>query len=144
MDTSASPEIFSLANILSVVALFGALVFGAVMKMLMGRAFKATDDRIKELDKDLSDIKRSITALNNSIASLVKDIVDINHALEVAKNLDGFRLELMEKFLLRVDFVREVSLITNQIEAIHPKIEQLDDRIEDLRNRVSNLEKGAL
>lgn len=133
MDT-ASTSIFSLANILSVVALFGALVFGAIMKTLMGRAFKATDDKISTINDSISHIVNQIQIIN-------KNVADTNHALDVAKNLDGFRLEIVEKFLLRSDFVREISLVTNQIDAIHPKIEQLDDKIEYLRNKVSDLEK---
>jgi peptidoglycan hydrolase CwlO-like protein len=137
MDSS----VFSISNILSVVTLLLALVFGAIMKTLVSRAFKATDDKIKDLENQVSVVNKALTTINSSISTLQKNVIDTNHALDVAKNLDGFRLELVEKFLLRVDFVRELSLITNQIESIHPKIDQLDDKIEKLRNKVADLEK---
>jgi len=136
-DTS----VFTISNILSVIALAGAAGLGALMKTLMNRAFKATDDKIKSVKDDLSRIEKDRDALATMLHSLVESNVQINHAIAAAKNLDGFRLEMIEKFILRGDFIRELSLITNQIDAIYPKIEQLDNRIESLREKLSVLEK---
>jgi cell division protein FtsB len=130
---NAPTEIVTVGNVLAVLAFIFALVMGAWLKIVSKRSFKANDDSVNELKDKVGKIAAAQIETEKEIIRLQKD--------SKTNGFDSLRVELLEKFLQRVDFIREIEQITTQIEAIYPKIDQVDRKLEYLRGRRSNEQK---
>lgn len=125
-------DFLTASNIMGLASIVTITIITIMLKILIGRFFSSVDENLENMKTQINTIKDNLISVNRRCS-------DLDHAVADSKNLDGFRLEMRDLFLAKPDFMREMSMIVNQIDSIHPKIDQLEDKVEKLRE---NLVKG--
>jgi len=109
------------ANVISILALVAAVAAIPLMKILASRSFKSNDDAIKDIKKDLAELWDVYENLDRKLLQV--------------ENLDGFRLEMIDKFFDKKTFSRELELIQSAIESMHAQVLQVEKKIEALKEK---------
>ena len=120
-----------------IVSALAVLVTG-IVGFLARRSIKDQDDKVKLLAD-------RTTALDTIVRSLEKDAIraealnkSVNEVSTKLSSLLELRAEFLERlgdYIRRGDFVRDIQIVTNQIEAIHKKIEFMDSKWDRLRDK---------
>jgi len=118
-------ELFTAANILSVIAILMSASVIAWMRVLSKRAFKSFDDKVAMLADGEGKLEGTLADLDKALREAEKKLV----RFEEFRN----QVESMNK-QLRADLTRETQVVSNQLDSIHAKIDQLDAKFEKFRD----------
>ncbi len=120
-----------------IVSALAVLVTG-VVGFLARRSIKDQDDKVKVLFERAA-------ALDVVVRGLEKDAVraealnkSLNEANAKLSSLIEMRSEFLDRlgdYIRRGDFVRDIQIVTNQIEAIHKKIDYMDSKWDRIRDK---------
>lgn len=121
---------------------------GGVLVYFVKRTFKTIDKKISVLEdklmnakfitrEDFTETKDSSKLANTSIIRLQEQIKALEDIKKTLSSVDALKAEFHEKFLRKTDFIRDIQIITSQLETIHKKIDHVDDKIDkSLRGKV--------
>ena len=140
---------FSLANILSILSLFIAVVGGALLKSLVGRAFAANDQKIVDLQnkkwvsestcqirvEKLDSVEKDYRVTEKEVTRLIEITTTLKELQKKFGSLDKIRADFLEKFVPAPDFARQMQIMVSQIEGIYKKIDHLDQKLDRSRER---------
>jgi len=136
------------------------VIGGLIVRVFIARTFKGIDDNIKNIDKkvdkELEEINKKVALcvptsecdlkmekgikLENKIEHASEDIIRLQEASKIldslkqnADRIDKLRVEFLEKYQPKADFIREMAILNSQVESIHKMITRLDDKLDSLK-----------
>lgn len=115
-----------------------AMTISAVIGYLVRRAFNDLDEKITTLIKRADKIEENSHKLDKDavrVESLDKTLTDVNTKMMGLLEVRSEFLDRLSDYIRRGDFVRDIQIVTNQIEAIHKKIEYMDSKWDRLRDK---------
>jgi predicted transcriptional regulator len=115
-----------------------AMVISTVIGFLVRRAFNDLDDKIKTLIERCTKIEENSHKLDKDavrVESLDRTLTDVNSKMTNLMEVRSEFLDRLGDYIRRGDFVRDIQIVTNQIEAIHKKIEYMDVKWDRLRDK---------
>lgn len=124
---------------LSIITLLFGLIFGAWLKMLVGRTFKSIDDSISHLASSLSKEKEKTARFNDwsiHVDETLKSLDCVRHYRDDLLKLQKDTLTDLSGFQKKSDYIREMDQVTNQLEATCQKIDELDKKFWNLKDQI--------
>lgn len=118
-------EALSLANILSVIALFAGLGFAGWVRYLAAKASAGLEIKIKDLEGRCGSLRATNKELDGKLQIAEKEIVRFQ---EFVKNTNQRLKEL------HADSIRDTQIMGKQLETIHNKIAHVDEKLDRVRN----------
>lgn len=120
-----------------IISALAVLVTG-VVGFLARRSIKDQDDKVKVLFERLAAVDGIVRGLEKDAvrAQVLDKSMDEIHAKLMG--LIEMRAEFLDRlgdYIRRGDFVRDIQIVTNQIEAIHKKIDYMDSKWDRLRDK---------
>jgi DNA mismatch repair ATPase MutS len=115
-----------------------AMAISTVIGFLVRRAFNDLDDKIKTLIERCTKIEENSHKLDKDavrVESLDRTLTDVNSKMTNLMEVRSEFLDRLGDYIRRSDFVRDIQIVTNQIEAIHKKIEYMDVKWDRLRDK---------
>jgi len=115
-----------------------AMAISTVIGFLVRRAFNDLDDKIKTLIERCTKIEENSHKLDKDavrVESLDRTLTDVNSKMTNLMEVRSEFLDRLGDYIRRGDFVRDIQIVTNQIEAIHKKIEYMDVKWDRLRDK---------
>lgn len=150
MDPSITMSVWD-AVVQGGIALVICILGGLVVKIFIARTFKGIDDAIKNLEKQLDGIDYVSTSecslkmgkcikLENKMETASDAIIRLQEATKIldtlkknAENIDKLRVEFLEKYQPKADFIREMQILNSQLESAHKMITCLDKKIDAIK-----------
>lgn len=125
---------FGIGNIL---ALVGISFVGFLAKISLGRAYKdilaqlkVVSDKVAQQDEKIETIEKDYIRITEQL----KKLPDLElKSGQIANMRMDIKMECMERYLQKGDFIRETQILSNQTEAIHKKIDSIDAKIEKMK-----------
>jgi chromosome segregation ATPase len=128
---------------MSLIAVLSSVIIATWIKLMTGRAFTSIDKKIKDLEDQIKETESISAKLDNFDRGTEKDLVRIQEALkaldsatEKLSQIDSLRVEFLEKFQRKSEFVREIQIINNQIDAILKKMDHVDAKLDHIQERL--------
>jgi len=115
-----------------------ALLITSVVGFLARRSIKDQDDKIKGLLERLVTLDTIVRGLEKDVVraeALNKSLNEVNTKLAGLIEMRSEFLERLGDYIRRGDFVRDIQIVTNQIEAIHKKIDYMDSKWDRIRDK---------
>ena len=143
------------------IAIIFVVIGGLIIRVFVARTFKGIDDNIKNIDikveKELTEMNKKISKnvpiseCSLKMEKCIKLEKQMDHASEAiirlqeaskildslkktAENIDKLRVEFLEKYQPKADFIREMAILNSQLESIHKMITRLDEKFDSLKN----------
>ena len=129
-----------------VIALVMCGIASVIVKIFINRTFKGIDDKISAVEKKLEDTVPASECklkmdkcekLENKANQASDDIIRLQETTKIldtlkekAENIDKLRVEFLEKYQPKADFIREMQILNSQLESAHKMITRLDEKIE--------------
>lgn len=116
-----------------------ALVNGALF-FHQKRSFDTIDQKIKDVEEKCSNLNKTVHSLQLDgvrSESLCKSVDETKTRLGSLLELRSEFLERLGDYIRRGDFIRDVQIITNQIESIHKKIDYVDTKLDRYREKTN-------
>ena len=148
MDASVTMSVWD-AVIQGGIALIICILGGLVVKVFAVRTFKGIDDKMKSLEKKIDGTvpatecvlkMENCTKLETKMESVSGDIIRLQEATKIldtlkknAENIDKLRVEFLEKYQPKADFIREMQILNSQLESAHKMITRLDEKVDLLK-----------
>ena len=148
MDASVTMSVWD-AVIQGGIALIICILGGLVVKVFAVRTFKAIDDKIKAVEKKVEGavpatecslkmekyekLETKIDAASDAIIRLQEATKILDTLKKNAENIDKLRVEFLEKYQPKADFIREMQILNSQLESAHKMITRLDEKIDLLK-----------
>jgi hypothetical protein len=104
------------------------------------RSFDTIDQKFKELDEKSGLLDGKVHNLQlESVRSesLCKSLDETKDRLKSLLELRAEFLVRLNEYIRRGDFVRDVQILTNQIESIHKKIDYVDSKLDRYREKTN-------
>jgi len=150
MDSGVTMSIWD-ALLQGGIAIIVCVLAGAIVKVFITRTFKGIDDKIVSLEKKINDIDYvPTTECNLKMEKCIKletkmeeasdDIIRLQEATKIldvlkknAENINKLRVEFLERYQLKSDFIRDIQILNSQLEGVHKMITRLDEKISSIR-----------
>lgn len=129
-----------LSNILGVASFCLTAIVNSALFFHQKRSFDSIDQKLKDLEDKYVDASVKIYNLQlDSVRSeaICKSIEEIKNKLSVLLELRSDFLERLGDYIRRGDFVRDIQILTNQIESIHKKIDYVDSKLDRYREKTN-------
>lgn len=120
-----------------IVSALAVLVTG-IVGFLARRAIKDQDDKAKVLFERYGALDTIVRGLEKDLVRaevLNKSLAEVNAKLSSSLEMRSEFLDRLGDYIRRGDFVRDIQIVTNQIEAIHKKIEYMDSKWDRIRDK---------
>lgn len=121
----------------SVITLLSGVLWGAWLKVLVGRTFSAIDNSIKELQTTTRSLTERIDMLEKSdirIVESLKVLDDVKCFPENLRKLEKEILASLDGYHRKADYIREMDQVAVQVEATCQKIDGLSEKFEKFRD----------
>lgn len=170
----AYAEILISGCITLIVAVIGGALFKVLVKRSFDSVdvlVKNNSTKIEKLEEKMSSMKDTldgqglvtnkeckvyrdtVDSLEDTVKFAEKDIVRLQEHLKALDDLkktmssiEALKAEFHEKFLPKTDFIREIQLLSSQLETIFKKIDHVDEQVEkkiaSLRSQINDLNKA--
>lgn len=148
MDASVTMSVWD-AVIQGGIALVICILGGVVVKVFIARTFKGIDDKINSLEKKIEDtvpvseyklkmdkcekLETKVDEASDNIIRLQEATKIFDSLKERTENIDKLRVEFLEKYQPKADFIREMQILNSQLETAHKMITRLDEKIEAIK-----------
>jgi hypothetical protein len=148
MDSGVTMSIWDALVQGGIAIVIGVLV-GIIVKIFIARTFKGIDDKINSLEHKIennvpaSECKLKMDKcekLEIKASQASEDIIRLQEATKIldtlkknAENIDKLRVEFLEKYQPKADFIREMQILNSQLESAHKMITRLDEKIETIK-----------
>lgn len=126
------------AQIVSMVVMTLTTVITAVIGFLVRRAFTEQDEKIKTLTERCTRLEENSHKLDKDavrVESIDKTLTDVNSKMMTLLDVRSEFLDRLGDYIRRGDFVRDIQIVTNQIDTIYKKIEYMDSKWDRLRDK---------
>jgi hypothetical protein len=120
-----------------IISALAVLVTG-VVGFLARRSIKDQDDKVKILFERLAAVDSIVRGLEKDAVRaqvLDKSMDEVHTKLMSLVEMRADFLDRLGDYIKRGDFVRDIQIVTNQIEAIHKKIDYMDSKWDRLRDK---------
>jgi hypothetical protein len=120
-----------------IISALAVLVTG-VVGFLARRSIKEQDDKVKILFERLAAVDSIVRGLEKDAVRaqvLDKSMDEVHAKLMSLVEMRADFLDRLGDYIKRGDFVRDIQIVTNQIEAIHKKIDYMDSKWDRLRDK---------
>lgn len=124
-------------------------IASVIVKLFITRTFKGIDDKISAIEKKIEETvpvsectlkMEKCKKLETKMEEASDDIIRLQEATKVldtlkkhAENIDKLRVEFLEKYQPKADFIREMQILNSQLESAYNMITRLDEKIDLLR-----------
>ena len=124
-------------------------VAAVIIKIFIPRTFKGIDDKINAIEQKVTNTVPATECklkmdkcekLETKANQASDDIIRLQEATKVldslkekADNIDKLRVEFLEKYQPKADFIREMQILNSQLESAHKMITRLDEKIESIK-----------
>lgn len=120
-----------------IVSALAVLVTG-IVGFLARRSIKDQDDKVKVLFERAAALDTIVRELEKDAVraeALQKSLAEANAKLASLIEMRSEFLDRLGDYIRRGDFVRDIQIVTNQIEAIHKKIDYMDSKWDRIRDK---------
>lgn len=115
-----------------------AVLVTGIIGFLARRSLKDQDDKMRGLFERYAAVDAIVRGLEKDAVRaevLNKSMDEINSKLASLIEMRAEFLDRLGDYIRRGDFVRDIQIVTNQIEAIHKKIDYMDSKWDRLRDK---------
>lgn len=129
-----------LTNILGVASFCLTAIVNGALFFHQKRSFDTIDQKMKELEDKYVDAAVKVYNLQlESVRSesICKSVEEVKGKLSTVLELRSEFLERLGDYIRRGDFVRDIQILTNQIESIHKKIDYVDSKLDRYREKTN-------
>jgi len=105
-----------------------------LLKFSFSRLFRQTDETVEKLHIVVEEIETKLAVLDKEIVRMQEQLKEIPELRNKITQLEKIRVEMLERYLPRGDFIREIQIMSNQMEANWKKTDQLDGKLEKLKD----------
>lgn len=120
-----------------IISALAVLVTG-IVGFLARRSIKDQDDKVKVLFERAATLDTIVRELEKDAVraeALQKSLAEANAKLASLIEMRSEFLDRLGDYIRRGDFVRDIQIVTNQIEAIHKKIDYMDSKWDRIRDK---------
>lgn len=126
----------SYSGLVAMISFLGTAVLIPLVKFSLGRMIKSLEETSKlntikqmELDAKFAVLDKEIVRVQEQL----KEVPECRQKISALENIRVEMLEKLEKYLPRGDFIREIQIVSNQIEANYKKTDTLANAVDKLR-----------